>query len=129
MKTARRLVSALVLALAVGFAGIVVAAGIGRLDVNVGDAYFVCACGEGCPCDTISSKEGPCSCGRDLVAAKVTRIEGDRAWFRAEGWEKEAEFHLVAKYACACGTDCPCKTISQKPGKCGCGRELEEVKM
>src|SRR4030067_2735809 len=104
------------------------AARVGKLDASVGAAYFVCACGEGCPCDTISSKKGQCSCGRDLVEAKVTRVEGDKAWFKAEGREKEVEFSLVAKYSCACGADCPCKTISQTPGKCVCGRELQEVK-
>ena len=128
MRSARLVVSSLVIALAVGLVGYAVAAGVGKLDAKVGDAYFVCACGEGCPCDTISSKKGQCSCGRDLVEAKVTRVEGDKAWFKAEGWEKEVEFDLVAKYSCACGADCPCKTISQNPGKCVCGRELQEVK-
>jgi hypothetical protein len=25
-------------------------------------------------------------------------------------------------YACNCGADCPCQTISMSPGKCTCGK-------
>jgi hypothetical protein len=28
-------------------------------------------------------------------------------------------------YVCSCGADCKCKTVSTKPGKCGCGHELK----
>jgi hypothetical protein len=128
MRSAKHVYSLLAIALAVGLVGYAVAAGVEKLDAKVGASYFVCNCGEKCPCDTIASQKGQCSCGRDLVVAKVTRVEGDKAWFKAEGWEKEVEFELVAKYSCACGADCPCKTISQNSGKCGCGRELQEVK-
>jgi len=128
--TKRNVLYALVvLALAVGIVGAVVAADIKKLDAKVGEEYYVCNCGEKCPCDTISTKAGQCGCGKDLVKAKVTKVAGDKAMFKADGWEKEIEFDLVAKYTCACGADCPCKTVSQKPGKCGCGRELTEVKM
>ncbi len=34
----------------------------------------------------------------------------------------------TGKYACACGEACKCGTISQKPGKCACGVDLNEVK-
>ena len=129
MKTFRLVVLPLVAVLVAAFAGHVLAADVKKLDVKVGEEYFVCNCGEKCPCDTISSQEGQCSCGNDLVKAKVTKVEGDKAMFKAEGWEKEVEFDLVAKYTCSCPADCPCKTISQKPGKCGCGKELKEVKM
>jgi len=30
-------------------------------------------------------------------------------------------------YACSCGTSCPCKTISNRPGKCHCGTDLAKV--
>lgn len=129
MKSFRFAVPILMAVLAVAFAGLAVAADVKKLDVKVGEEYFVCNCGEKCPCDTISTKEGQCGCGKELVKAKVTKVEGDKAMFQAEGWEKEVEFDLVAKYTCACAADCPCKTISQKPGKCGCGKELKEVKM
>jgi hypothetical protein len=127
MKGRNLLYVSVVLALAVAFAGAVVAADVKKLDVKVGEEYYVCNCGEGCPCDTISSRTGQCGCGQDLVKAKVTKVEGDKAMFKAEKWAKEVEFDLVAKYTCACGPDCPCKTISQKPGKCGCGKELKPI--
>ena len=41
---------------------------------------------------------------------------------------RDRPFVSIAKYACACGPDCKCDTISQKPGKCSCGMELAEVK-
>ena len=27
-------------------------------------------------------------------------------------------------YVCGCGEDCPCLTMSKKPGKCACGKDL-----
>jgi hypothetical protein len=29
--------------------------------------------------------------------------------------------------ACACGEGCNCGTISQKPGKCGCGKDMKKL--
>lgn len=116
-----------VLLLALGVAVLAAAAGGKKLDVKVGDSYYVCNCGDACPCDTISGKEGKCSCDKPLVKAKVTKAEGDKAFFKADGWDKEREFALVGKYACACGPECKCDTISQNPGKCPCGAELKKV--
>ena len=31
----------------------------------------------------------------------------------------------TALYACSCPSDCKCKRVSLKPGKCGCGSELK----
>jgi hypothetical protein len=31
-------------------------------------------------------------------------------------------------YACNCGEQCDCYTISKKPGKCVCGKEMAPVK-
>ncbi len=28
-------------------------------------------------------------------------------------------------YSCACGSECTCNTVSTKPGKCACGKDLE----
>ena len=99
----------------------------GRLDVKVGEEYYVCNC-PGCDCHTISSSaKGKCSCGNDLVKAKVTQVKGETAHFKADGWKEERPFGLVGKYTCACGPTCTCKTISQKPGTCGCGKELKKV--
>lgn len=99
----------------------------GKLDVKVGETYYVCACGEGCGCETISAKPGKCSCDQDLVEAKVSKVEEGRAFFKAEGWTEERRLETVGKYICACGEGCNCNTISQKAGKCGCGADLKKV--
>jgi hypothetical protein len=46
-----------------------------RMSAKVGDELYVCACGEGCPCDTMSRNAGQCSCGKDMVKTKVTKVE------------------------------------------------------
>jgi hypothetical protein len=98
----------------------------GKLSVKVGEEYYVCNC-ENCDCHTVSAVAGKCGCGNDLVAAKVTNVDGDTAYFRAAAWDKDRPFSTVGKYVCACGPTCACKTISQKPGKCGCGSDLKKV--
>jgi hypothetical protein len=42
--------------------------------------------------------------------------------------DKEQAFKTTGKFQCACGPKCDCDTISQKPGKCSCGKAMEEVK-
>jgi hypothetical protein len=97
----------------------------GRIDLKVGDEVYVCGCGEGCPCLTISRSPGKCTCDKDLVKTKVTKIEGDKAYVEVKG--KESAFPMVGKYACPCGPGCKCDTISQNPGKCACGKDLKKV--
>ena len=105
--------------------GLSFAATGGKLSLKAGDGVYVCGCGEGCPCMTMSMQEGKCTCGKDLVKSKVTRVEGDMAYVMVNG--KEQGFKTVGKYMCSCGETCPCKTISQNPGKCSCGKELKAV--
>ena len=92
-----------------------------------GDKVYVCSCGEGCDCKTMSHKEGmgTCSCGKALGKGVVSRIEGDTAVVKID--DKELNFPTKGKYTCACGGGCKCDTISQKPGKCGCGNEMKKV--
>ena len=47
----------------------------GRMDVKSGDEIYVCACGEMCDCDTMSMKPGQCSCGKDMIKTKVTKVD------------------------------------------------------
>ena len=115
-----------ILLFTVVFLGLAFQSSTGKLDVKVGEEYYVCNC-DGCDCNTISSKEGKCSCGNDLVKAEVTKVDDARAHFKAESWEADRPLKTVGKYVCACGPTCTCKTISQKPGKCGCGTELKKV--
>ena len=95
-----------------------------KMVAKVGDELYVCACGEGCPCDTMSRNPGQCPCGKDMVKTKVTKVEKGKITVES----REKPFVSVGKYACACGPDCKCDTISQKPGTCPCGKKLMEVK-
>jgi len=95
-----------------------------RMTAKVGDELYVCACGEGCPCDTMSRNAGQCSCGKDMVKTKVTKVEKGKITVASRG----KPFNSVGKYACDCGPDCKCDTISQNPGNCTCGKKMVEVK-
>ena len=97
----------------------------GKLEVKAGDEIYVCGCGKGCDCYTVSKKEGKCTCGSALVKVKVTKVDKGKAFYMQDG--KEASTTLTGKYNCACGPQCDCQTISQKPGKCGCGKEMSKV--
>lgn len=119
------LVSSLVLVAALALA--VVAFADKELPVfKQGETVFVCGCGGGCDCYTVARKTGDCSCGKKLVQTTVERVEGNKLYAKVNG--KEAAFVTSAKYACGCGEGCNCGTISQKPGKCGCGRPMKEAK-
>ncbi len=95
-----------------------------RMKAKVGDELYVCACGEGCPCDTMSRNPGQCTCGKDLVKTKVTNVEKGKVTVES----RKKPFVSVAKYVCDCGPDCKCDTISQNPGNCTCGKKMVEVK-
>ena len=112
---------------------LVVAAGVmllaqdkSHMVLKAGDEVFACGCGAGCDCQTLARKEGTCSCGKPLVKATV-KSAGDGTAVLVIG-DREQTFKTVGKYMCACGPDCKCDTISQKPGKCSCGVDLVEVK-
>jgi hypothetical protein len=98
-----------------------------KLTLKVGDERYVCNCGEKCACNTISMNQGKCTCGNDMVKAKVVKVEKGKANFKAEGWQKERTFKTIGKYACNCSPDCKCGTISQNPGKCTCGVEMKKI--
>jgi hypothetical protein len=95
----------------------------GTMNVKVGDEIYVCGCGEACDCGTMSRNPGNCVCGKPMVKTKVTKVEN--GMISVEGQTKT--YKSVGKYTCACGPDCKCDTISQKPGKCTCGKEMKEV--
>jgi hypothetical protein len=95
-----------------------------KMTVKVGDEIYVCACGEGCPCDTMSRNPGQCTCGKDLVKTKVTKVEKGKIWVES----REKPFLSVGKYVCNCGPNCKCDTISQSPGNCTCGMKMVKVK-
>jgi len=113
------------LVLALGLVALAVAlADRATMSAKVGDVLYVCGCGEGCPCDTISRNPGQCTCGKDLVKTKVTKVEKGKITVES----RKRPFISVAKYVCDCDADCKCNTISQNPGNCTCGKKMVEVK-
>lgn len=109
------------------FSGSAMAEGKHVLDLKVGDERYVCNCGPQCECNTISKKEGDCTCGHPMVKAKVVAVAHGTANFMAEGWDEPRTFKTVGKYVCNCPKGCDCNTISQHPGKCVCGVEMKKV--
>jgi len=138
MKPVKLGILTLMAILAFAFVGNVVAADAEKLELKAGQKYFVCSCGEKCPCNTVSKVAGQCPCGKDMVEATAVKVDPDRIWhipntveggtahFKAEGWAKEREFDIIAKYRCATGR---CKMISQIPGKCACGEDMKKAKV
>ncbi len=95
-----------------------------EMTAKVGNELYVCGCGEGCKCDTMSRSPAQCTCGKDLVKSKVIKVEKGK--ITMEG--RDRPFVSIGKYACACGPECKCDTISQNPGNCSCGKKMIEVK-
>jgi hypothetical protein len=118
-------VSLVVLIMAVAVVSL--AAEKGKLSLKVGDERYVCNCGEKCACNTIPMNPGKCTCGNDMVKAKVVEVEKGKADFKAEGWQKESSFETIGKYACNCAPECKCGTISQNPGKGTCATEMKKI--
>ena len=107
--------------------GAAFAAAPGKMDLKVGEEVYVCNCGPSCPCLTMSMKEGNCTSGNKMVKAKVTKVDKDMAYVKAEGWDKPRGYDTQGKYICGCGPTCNCGTISQNPGKCVCGADMKPV--
>jgi hypothetical protein len=100
----------------------------GKMELKTGDEVYACNCGEKCPCNTMSRNPGKCTCGTDMVKAKVLKVGPGRAEVKAESWDTARVFKTTGKYTCNCGPNCKCDTISQNPGKCTCGVDMVKVK-
>jgi hypothetical protein len=96
-----------------------------EMSLKAGEEVYACNCGAACKCDTLSRNPGQCTCGKDMVKAKVLSVGKGEARLMVSG--EERTFKTVGKYACACGLQCPCNTISQNAGKCTCGVEMQAV--
>lgn len=99
----------------------------GQMNLKMGDEVYACNCGEGCGCQMMAMKPGKCPCGEDMVKAKVMKVEDGTVMLKADSWKKARAFKTTGKYICACGPDCKCGAMSQKPGKCPCGTEMKKV--
>jgi hypothetical protein len=98
----------------------------GKFDAKVGDSIYVCGCGESCECGTLGMKEGNCGCGQKMVKTTVTKIEKGKIYYAVDG--KELSAPAKGKYGCGCGDGCDCGYVSNKPGKCGCDKDMVKVK-
>jgi len=98
----------------------------GKFDSKAGDTIFVCGCGDGCDCGTLAKKEGKCGCGKELVKTTVNKVEKGNIFYTVDG--KELSAPIQGKYACGCGDGCDCGSISQKPAKCACDKDMVKVK-
>jgi hypothetical protein len=96
-----------------------------QLDLKVGDKLYVCGCGKQCDCDTMAMKPGKCVCGKPMVKGTVTKVGEGTAVIKTK--KGEQTFKTVGLYSCACGKGCNCGTISQKPGKCVCGKPMKQA--
>lgn len=125
MKKTLLLVVCMVLAL--GLIAAAYAALKSKIELKAGDEIYACNCGEACNCDTMSRNAGKCTCGKEMIKAQVTRVEGGKASLTATGWEKEKTFKTAGQYACACGPACNCDTSNQNQGTCTCGTDMQKV--
>jgi hypothetical protein len=123
----RSLQVAILTLLSLMIVGAALAATPGKMDLKVGEEVYVCNCGPTCPCHTMAMREGDCTCGNKMVKAKVTKVDKDMVFVKAEGWEKPRGYNPQGKYMCNCGPSCNCGTISQHPGKCVCGNDMKPV--
>ena len=98
----------------------------GTFDAKAGDTIYVCGCGAECDCGSLAKKEGTCSCGKKLVKTTVNKVENGKVFYTVDG--KELSAPTTGKYACGCGEGCNCGSISQKPGKCACDKDMMKVK-
>jgi len=116
------------LSLVVAAAGLVFAdkGGKGLFGAKAGDEIYVCGCGESCKCGTLANKEGECSCGKPLVKTTVTKVEKGNIYYNVDG--KELSAPQQGKFMCGCGDGCNCGFVSQKAGKCSCGKDMVKVK-
>ena len=81
MKKNMLMLSVLVLSLLIALVAFAALKG-NKIELKVGDEVYACGCGAGCDCDTLSRQAGKCSCGKDLVKAKVTKVEAGKAYVK-----------------------------------------------
>lgn len=108
---------------------------------------YWCACGPECKCNSVSTKPGKCTCGKEMAGGHVVYMEGNTALACTCGPTcvceinpkdhskcgcgkpiKRINLEGTGIYFCNCKGSCACNTISDKPGKCKCGMPLHQAK-
>jgi hypothetical protein len=75
-----------------------------------GGTLYLCGCEGECGCATAAAEGGTCSCGKELVAHNIIKVEDGVA-------------HL-----CGCPGGCACGAVNETDStKCGCGKDLVTV--
>ena len=107
------------------------------------DLLYVCNCGPECECGSVSAEAGTCTCGTELAAAHMVKVEGNEALLCTCGDDCDCEINAEDETKCGCGKDirrvslegsgiyycncggsCTCNFVSTEPGNCACGMEL-----
>lgn len=107
------------------------------------DVVYACNCGPECDCGSIGTEAGNCSCGSELVATHVVKVDGNDAKLCTCGNDCDCEIDAEDETKCSCGSDlrtvslegsglyfcncggsCTCNFISAEAGNCACGMEL-----
>jgi len=107
------------------------------------DVVYACNCGPDCTCGSVSTDAGTCTCGSELVAAHVVKVDGNDALLCTCGSDCTCEIDAGDDSKCACGAEirrvslegsglyycncggsCTCNFVSAEPGSCKCGMEL-----
>lgn len=108
---------------------------------------YWCDCGPECKCNSVSTKPGTCSCGKEMAGGHVVFTEGNTALACTCGPTctckidpndhtkcgcgkpiKRINLEGTGLYFCNCGGSCGCNTLSDKPGPCKCGMPLHQAK-
>ena len=110
-------------------------------------AIYWCNCGPECKCNSVSTKPGKCSCGKEMAGGHVVFTEGNTALVCTCGPDcscaidpndhtkcgcgkpvRRIDLKGTGLYFCNCGGACACNTVSDKPGTCKCGMQLQQSK-
>lgn len=107
------------------------------------DVVYVCGCGPECDCDTVALEPGTCTCGTELTATHLVKVEENEGLLCTCGADCSCELDAEDATKCSCGSDirrvsfegtgihyckcggsCTCNFVSSEPGTCSCGMEL-----
>jgi len=55
---------------------------------KVGDKVWICGCGKACECNTLKTAAGKCHCGKDLIEATVTKVDGGKVTVKSANGEQ-----------------------------------------
>jgi hypothetical protein len=111
-----------------------------------GSVIYWCNCGADCKCNSVSTKPGNCSCGKEMAGGHVVYTEGNVVLACTCGPQcscaidpkdhtkcgcgkpvKRIDLTGTKLYFCNCKGSCGCNVVSDQPGTCRCGMELHQA--